>query len=161
MLKYLFILKKVNMEYQEIQLKTVTPEGDILIDMADDINNPCQSCGACCSHFRISFYQGECDSNQGVVPTDMVIPITPYYVAMLGVKKEGDKPKTETAGQGLRCVALVGEIGKSSGCSIYHNRPTPCRAFPVWEEDGTPNPKCQELRAKIGLKALPTLIVSN
>ena len=33
--------------------------------------------------------------------------------------------------------------------------PRPCREFPVYFEDGTPNPKCDELRATIGLPPLP------
>lgn len=128
--------------WNEIQVKTITSDGDILIDMPNDPKNPCKSCGACCTHFRISFYQGECDSNGGVVPADLVTPITPFYVAMKG---------SETGG---RCTALRGEIGKDISCAIYESRPSPCRAFPVWEEDGSPHQKCQELRKKVGLPAL-------
>ncbi|MEG6657786.1 YkgJ family cysteine cluster protein, partial [Pseudomonas aeruginosa] len=25
-------------------------------------DNPCLTCGACCAHFRVSFYWGECRS---------------------------------------------------------------------------------------------------
>jgi Fe-S-cluster containining protein len=54
-----------------------------------------------------------------------------------------------------RCTALIGEVGKQVACSIYENRPTPCREFAVYLDDGTPNPKCDELRAGIGLPPLP------
>ena len=54
-----------------------------------------------------------------------------------------------------RCSGLTGEVGREVSCSIYENRPTPCREFPVYFEDGTPNPKCDELRATIGLPPLP------
>lgn len=130
------------MPQDSIQLKTVTSDGDIHIDMADDPSNPCKTCGVCCTHYRISFYQGECDTNGGLVPANMVIPITPFIVAMKG---------SETGG---RCIALTGEIGKDIGCSIYHNRPSSCRSFPVWLENGNPNPDCQTLRQKAGLKPL-------
>lgn len=125
-----------------IQIKTVTESGDVYLDMADDPLNPCQSCGACCTHFRISFYQGELDSNGGIVPADMVSPITSFMVAMKG---------SETGG---RCCALSGDVGHNIGCTIYENRPSVCRAFAVWDEVGNPNPKCQELRAKNKLPPL-------
>lgn len=127
-------------KHKIIQIKHVTETGDEHFDMADDPSNPCQSCGACCTHFRVSFYQGELDSNGGMVPADLVSPINSFMVAMKG---------TETGG---RCISLQGDIGKNNiGCGIYHNRSSSCRAFPVWMSDGTPNPKCQELRLKNGL----------
>jgi Fe-S-cluster containining protein len=128
-----------------IQIQKITEYGEIHTDMATDISNPCQNCGACCNHFRISFYQGECDIHGGTVPIKMVTPITPFLVAMKG---------SETGG---RCSALTGTIGNNTGCSIYHNRPTPCRAFNVWDELGNPNPKCQSLRLKAGLKPLKSI----
>jgi Fe-S-cluster containining protein len=60
---------------------------------------------------------------------------------------------TEQGGQ--RCVALRGELGQPGiHCSIYEHRPSPCREFPTWMEDGTPNPDCQRLRLAIGLPPL-------
>lgn len=129
------------MSQQKIQLTTMTDDG-LFIDMADDPKNPCQSCGVCCTHFRISFFYGECDSNGGIVPSKLVIPINNTFVAMKGSEHGG------------RCIALTGEIGKNIGCSIYENRPSSCRKFHVWDEEGTPNPKCQTLREKAGLPQL-------
>ncbi|MGB7648286.1 MAG: YkgJ family cysteine cluster protein, partial [Pseudomonas fluorescens] len=37
--------------------------------------SPCLSCGACCSHFRVSFFWGECASSGGTVPDDLVVQI--------------------------------------------------------------------------------------
>lgn len=125
------------------QLNIVQDNGDVWSDMADDQTNPCKSCGVCCHHFRISFYQGECVSNGGIVPDDLVIPITPFHVAMKGTEAGGKK-----------CVALNGEIGNNIGCSIYSNRPSVCRLYHVWDDQGNPNPKCQELRAKYGIQPL-------
>lgn len=45
----------------------------------------------------------------------------------------------------LRCIALSGEVGRA----IYELRPTPCREFNVFEEDGSPNERCQRLRAGV------------
>lgn len=122
-----------------IQIKTVTESGEVFVDMANDPKNPCISCGVCCTHFRVSFYQGELDSNGGIVPNELVTPINSFYVAMKG---------TETGG---RCCSLRGEIGKKISCDIYENRSSSCRSFPVWLDNGEPNPKCQELRKKNGL----------
>ncbi len=131
------------MSEKVIQIKQIQDDGSTWIDMDDDERkNPCKTCGVCCTHFRISFYQGELTSNGGFVPDDLVSPITPFFVAMKGSEHGG------------RCVALNGEIGKNISCNIYHNRPSSCRQFPVWLDDGTPNPKCQELRQKNGLKPI-------
>lgn len=35
-----------------------------------------------------------------------------------------------------RCVALQGEIGRQATCTIYEQRPSPCREFGLqWEQD--------------------------
>ncbi|WP_397475169.1 YkgJ family cysteine cluster protein [Pusillimonas sp.] len=115
----------------------------------DDIHtNPCLSCGACCAHFRVSFYCGEITGEDGgTVPPELVSQVGPLRACMKG---------TEEGGQ--RCVALRGEIGlEGIHCSIYEQRPSPCRDFPAWEEDGAPNPDCQRVRAKFGLPALPSI----
>jgi len=111
----------------------------------DDAANPCLSCGACCAHFRVSFYCGEvAGENGGMVPLDLVRPIGPLRVCMAGTEQGGG-----------RCVALRGELGQPGiHCAIYAQRPTPCREFEVWQPDGSVNPDCQRLRARLGLPAL-------
>ncbi len=110
--------------------------------------NPCMTCGICCTHFRISFYWAEADDVPGgFVPAALTEKLTPHLRCMQGSNSE---PR--------RCVALSGELGKSVSCTIYENRPTPCREFPVFFEDGSPNPKCDELRARIGLPPLEPLV---
>lgn len=53
---------------------------------------------------------------------------------------------------------MLFDLGQAEiSCSIYARRPTPCRAFASWLEDGSPNPQCQQLRAGIGLAPLPGL----
>jgi Fe-S-cluster containining protein len=95
----------------------------------------CQSCGACCAKFRVSFYWGETDAHPGgTVPQRMVIPISPHLVAMRGTEH---RPS--------RCAALEGEVGRQVGCSIYPLRSSTCREF----EAGTP--ACNAARAHYGL----------
>lgn len=113
--------------------------------MPESSENPCIACGACCAYYRVSFYCGELTGGSGGwVPVELTSMITPLMACMQGTE----------SGNG-RCVALSGELGKPGiSCNIYENRPTPCREFAVWLEDGTPNPDCQSTRARIGLPAL-------
>lgn len=113
------------------------------------IDNPCLSCGACCAHFRVSFYWGEIATQDGagMVPPELVVQVGPLRAAMKG---------TET-GRG-RCIALKGEVGCDNvHCSIYENRPSPCREFEPWLANGQPEPDCQRVRARFGLPPLPRL----
>ncbi|MBK5539478.1 YkgJ family cysteine cluster protein [Pseudomonas sp. TH05] len=105
--------------------------------------SPCLSCGACCSHFRVSFFWGECASAGGSVPDDLVASISPSRVAMLGTDC---KP--------TRCVGLVGEVGSQVSCSIYHERSSTCREFEASWTDGLANPDCDAARAAFGLPPL-------
>jgi Fe-S-cluster containining protein len=108
------------------------------VGVLDQMPSHCLSCGACCAHFRVSFYWGESDAHPGgTVPERLVIPISPHLTAMRGTDV---KP--------VRCVALSGEVGVSVGCTIYAQRSTTCREF----TEGTP--ECNEARAAYGLPAL-------
>ncbi len=107
--------------------------------------NPCLGCGICCTHFRISFYWTEADDAPGgTVPVGMTEKVNHYMRCMKG---SNSLPR--------RCSALQGEVGTSVSCSIYAQRPSPCREFPVYLDDGSPNPRCDALRATIGLPPLP------
>lgn len=102
--------------------------------------SPCLSCGACCAHFRVSFYAGECQSVGGLVPDELVVPISPHLVAMRGTEL---KP--------VRCVALEGEVGCQVSCRVYESRSSTCREFSTSWEDGEHNPHCDAARAAYGL----------
>lgn len=54
--------------------------------------NPCLDCGACCSHFRVSFYIGElAGENGGQVPLDLVTQMSPLRACMKGTEMGGGR----------------------------------------------------------------------
>ncbi|MFP5518355.1 MAG: YkgJ family cysteine cluster protein [Bdellovibrionia bacterium] len=105
--------------------------------------HPFQNCGACCAKYRVSFHWSETLPDSFNVPVDLTYPITPHLVAM----------RTDSL-EKHRCVALKGEVGNLVSCSVYLNRPTPCREFAVSYENGLPNERCDQARASRGLKPL-------
>jgi len=120
----------------DVQIAISTEDGRIYYDMAGP-ENPCIGCNACCRHFRVSFYQGELDTQPGGhVPADMTVRITPFRACMKGTE----------SGQG-RCVALQAD----GLCGIYMKRPSVCREYPVFMPDGLMNPECLRLRALYGI----------
>lgn len=106
--------------------------------------HPCLRCGACCAHFRASFYWAEADdATPGGVPVELTRKLTPHLRVMLGT--EGPAP---------RCIALEGQIGVATRCAIHPRRSSVCREFPPSYEDGSPNPRCDAARARHGLPPL-------
>ena len=100
--------------------------------------HPCQECGACCATFRVSFYWGE------PVPEAFTERLNHFQSCMKGTKT---LPKP-------RCIALQGTIGSEVSCSIYENRPTPCRSFEASFEGGEINERCDQARIQKGLSPL-------
>ena len=113
-------------------------------------NNPCIDCGACCAYFRVTFYWLEADPDtQDFVPLEFTEDYPPYRLCMKGTNQL--KP---------RCAALVGEVGAAVTCSIYANRPSPCRDFGIQIIDGVAfatredTERCNHARAVWNLPAL-------
>ncbi|KUM01816.1 YkgJ family cysteine cluster protein [Chromobacterium subtsugae] len=100
-------------------------------------SNPCQSCGACCASFRVSFYWAEADDGGGLVPSHLTEKLNDWTRCMRG-----------TWSASPRCAALQGEVGDSVGCGVYPLRPSPCREV----EAGSA--QCLKARASHGLPAL-------
>lgn len=105
------------------------------------IGSPCQSCGACCASFRVDFHPAELAGGafawgQGV-PVAMTVPVTAGIVRMVG---------TDTAEP--RCAALFGVVGEGGACSIYAERPSPCREFDI------EHAACNRARQRHGLPPL-------
>lgn len=108
------------------------------------MGNPCLRCGACCAHYRVSFYWSEAEPFLGGhVPADLTEPLNHYRSAMRG-----------TLHASARCVALAGTVGQQTSCGIYENRPSPCRELEPWEQDGQPSQKCTKARAAHNLPPL-------
>ena len=130
---------------KHIQIRRLQDDQRVFIDMPDSPDNPCLSCGACCTHFRVSFYCGELsDGSGGTVPVELTSKVNALMACMKGTEN-GGKP----------CIALRGTPGQPGiSCAIYTRRPSTCREFAAWLDDGTPNPECQRVRAAIGLAPL-------
>ncbi len=106
--------------------------------------NPCITCGACCAYFRASFYWAETDvSAGGTVPADLTEKLNDFRALMRG-----------TNGTNPRCIALLGQIGQSVGCSIYALRASVCHDFKMSWENGIHNDRCDKARAAWGLPPL-------
>jgi len=100
---------------------------------ADAAPHPCQSCGACCASFRVSFYWSEGEA----LPPDLSERLTPQLSCMAGTNSAAP-----------RCRALQGEIGAACACSVYALRPSPCRELEAGDA------KCRRARARHGLPPL-------
>ncbi len=112
--------------------------------------NPCLQCGACCAHYRVSFYCSEADKDMGgLVPVEMTEDVSPVLRCMRG---------TNCAQP--RCIALQGEIGRAVRCLIYAFRPSPCREFGLsyetdgWHAEEGELERCNAARAAWGLQPL-------
>ena len=104
----------------------------------------CLSCGACCAAFRVDFHQSDLASTtQPGVPSDLTVPVTGNLVRMRG---------TDAAPP--RCVALEGVIGQKVHCTIYDQRPGPCRDFAPYAPLGVGDDACDRARHRFGLPPL-------
>lgn len=97
----------------------------------------CQSCGACCCAYRVDFDQAELAGGafawgKGVPPL-MALPLTGTLWRLKGTDSPG------------RCIGLDGEVGRRVVCTIYTERPGPCRELEAGSE------ACQRARRRLGL----------
>lgn len=108
--------------------------------------SPCTSCGACCAYFNVLFYwrEGEKGESLHPVPVESFEEVDDIYRIMKGTNTR----------QRPRCVCLLGQIGKRVACTIYENRPIPCRAFKASFSKGKKEPRCDEARKRHGLTPL-------
>lgn len=96
----------------------------------------CTSCGACCAHYRVSFYWSE--AIETGLAEDLYEALTPTMACMKG-----------THSKSPRCIALQGQIGQSVHCTVYPHRTTPCREVQVGDD------KCLQARQAHQLGHLP------
>ncbi len=112
---------------------------------SDEASNPCISCGACCAYYRASFYWAEADETLGgTVPIELTEKLNDFRRVMKGTSRKSP-----------RCIALLGEIGKSVRCSIYEQRASVCRDFDLSWLNGVHNERCDQARIAWGLEPLP------
>ena len=111
--------------------------------------NPCLTCGACCAHFRASFYWAEADDAAGgTVPVNLTERMDMHRRAMKGTNQNNP-----------RCIALEGEIGSCVRCTIYESRPSVCRDFAYSWQNGVHSIRCDQARAAWGLPPLEPPVV--
>jgi uncharacterized protein len=100
----------------------------------------CLNCGACCAHFRVSFYWAE-----GLnLPEHYTEPVNAVYSCMSGTNQA--QP---------RCIALEGEIGQQVGCSVYAARSSSCQQVQAGDS------QCNKARAAYNLIPLLQIEVSD
>ena len=94
--------------------------------------NPCRSCGACCSYSsNWPRFSTEPDEVLALIPSPLV------NAGLSGMRCDGD-----------RCAALSGKIGVATSCAIYAVRPEVCRSCMPGDAE------CTMARKKFGLSAL-------
>jgi Fe-S-cluster containining protein len=107
--------------------------------------HPCLSCGACCTHLRVSFHWSEILPESYAVPEIFTEVVSNHMLCMKGTNVETEKS---------RCECLSGVIGDQVSCQIYENRSSTCRDFVASYENGEVNPFCDFLRSEYGLPPL-------
>lgn len=95
-------------------------------------DNPCMHCGACCAHFRVSFYWAEALENG--LPEAWYEALTPTLACMQGTNSPSP-----------RCAALEGEVGHAVRCRVYAQRTSACRQVLAGDE------QCLKARTSHGL----------
>lgn len=108
-------------------------------------DTPCIHCGACCACYRVAFHWSEVEPFLGgCVPSELTVKLDPHRVAMRGTE----------GGRTVRCIALEGQIGAKVHCSIYAQRPSPCRELQPDGQAGRTSEQCRKARAHFGLPPL-------
>lgn len=104
----------------------------------------CQQCGACCRNDAINRAQGVAYWVE-IAPGDKILQ-RPDLVRKLVTYDRQRVPHLKLAPDGT-CAALRGTIGQRVSCSIYHQRPSPCRRVQPGDET------CTRVRRNLGLPA--------
>ena len=107
-------------------------------------DSACTRCGACCAAFRVDFHRADLASGETPgVPPELTVALSATLRRMLG-----------TDGAPPRCVALEGEVGQAVRCTIYQQRPGPCRDFAPYAPLGIGDDACDRARRRHGLPPL-------
>ncbi|XID76108.1 YkgJ family cysteine cluster protein [Alkanindiges sp. WGS2144] len=106
------------------------------------VSNPCLTCGACCAHFRVSFYWAESEAKG--LPVALTEQVNHFFSCMRGTNQA--KP---------RCQCLEGELGQQVSCSIYAQRPEACKEVQAGDD------KCNRARLRHGFVPLNRIALIN
>ena len=85
----------------------------------------CRRCGACCVNLPSNRAEGFIYWVE--VADDDAILERPDLVRTHVVRDADGVPHLRIVGDG-RCIALRGALGREVACTIYHQRPSPCRS---------------------------------
>ena len=105
----------------------------------------CQRCGACCANLPANRAEGFVSWVE-VEPGDRLLA-RPEVARRHVVRDADGVPHLRLAPDG-RCLALRGRLGDRVRCTIYHDRPSPCRRVQAGDE------LCRSYRAAHGLASL-------
>ena len=105
----------------------------------------CRQCGACCCNSPENRAEGFTE----YIEVDERAPLLkkPALVRRLVVYSDEGTPHLRLHPDG-RCVALRGSIGQQVRCTIYAERPSPCREFDI------EHAACNRARQRHGLPPL-------
>ena len=104
----------------------------------------CLSCGACCAAFRVDFHCSDLvTAEHPGVPLALTVPVTASLLRMRGTDEAPP-----------RCIALDGVVGQAVRCTIYEQRPGPCRDFAPYAPLGIGDDACDRARRRFGLAPL-------
>ena len=101
--------------------------------------SPCLNCGACCSHFRVSFFWGECASSGGTVPDELGLPLIV-------------KPPREGSSIGVTKVRGYSDMQEAVQLSAQYDPDVLCEEFIEGEEV-----TCPVLGQGASARALPVI----
>ena len=110
--------------------------------MVDPADWDCKACGACCVNVPDNRAQGYTYYIE-IKPGDRLLERRDLVHKHVVYDPEG-VPHLKLAHDG-RCLALSGTIGTKATCSIYRERPTPCRRLQPGD------PLCLKARATHGI----------
>lgn len=116
-------------------------------DPGDPSGWDCQLCGACCHNLDSNLASGVRYWVE-IAPSDKILT-RQDLVRKLVTHDRSRVPHLRMTHEGT-CAALRGTIGQKVTCSIYHQRPSPCRRVMPGDET------CLLSRSARGIKTAPT-----
>jgi Fe-S-cluster containining protein len=106
----------------------------------------CRTCGACCINLPANQAEGFADWVE-IAPTDALLDRKDLVKKHVTYDIHG-VPHLRMSPTG-RCLALRGALGRDVSCTIYADRPTPCRKVQPGDS------LCLRYRAEHGIAATP------